>query len=247
MDWPIIGALTGVAVLAGTVGVGTYSVWQSEPAGVQRPAPPPSLLVEHNHVTASTEPSYAAVPRQSAHAGYALTNVPKLYAPRPSVNAPVRRAPRPGLADRREANARPWTGRDETPIPEARPEQGPVVASLPPAARPAPQPPHHQSHEQDPYDGKVLTSARISRLRAVLHLLPDQRAQWPAVEKALRKIGRSQIAAIRHGRKPDVDQSLVMDLYWAAQPLLGSLQPRQKDKVRALARSLGYGNLASML
>jgi hypothetical protein len=39
----------------------------------------------------------------------------------------------------------------------------------------------------------------------------------------------------------------MMRLYYAAQPLLGTLRPDQKERVRSLARSLGYANLASML
>ncbi len=36
-------------------------------------------------------------------------------------------------------------------------------------------------------------------------------------------------------------------LYGASGPLLASLNPEQKERVRNLARSLGYANLASRL
>ena len=37
MDWPVIGSLTGVAVLAGVVGVGAYSALRSDEPLVRRP------------------------------------------------------------------------------------------------------------------------------------------------------------------------------------------------------------------
>jgi hypothetical protein len=63
----------------------------------------------------------------------------------------------------------------------------------------------------------------------------------------LREIGRAQMAHVRRGESPEVDSGLMMQLYSAAQPLLASLNPGQKERIRSLARSLGYPSVASML
>ena len=88
---------------------------------------------------------------------------------------------------------------------------------------------------------------KIDKLHGMLHLLPDQRLLWPPVEVVLRRIGHGQLAQIKRGEPPEVDSGMMMRLYWAAQPLLASLRPQQKGRVRALARSLGYANFASLL
>jgi hypothetical protein len=92
-----------------------------------------------------------------------------------------------------------------------------------------------------------MTARTIGRMRTALRLTPDQVPHWSPVEAVLREIGREQLVQIRGGRKPEVGTGPMMRLYYAAQPLLGMLKPDQKERVRSLARSLGYANVASML
>lgn len=92
-----------------------------------------------------------------------------------------------------------------------------------------------------------MTAGKIVHLRRMLRLQPDQVAHWRPVEVVLREIGREQLVLIRRGGKPEVGTGVMMRLYYAAQPLLGTLRPDQKERIRAMARSLGYGNVASML
>jgi hypothetical protein len=93
----------------------------------------------------------------------------------------------------------------------------------------------------------VLTMAEIARLRASLRLTPDQVPLWAPVEAELRQIGRLQMAQVNAGRKPEVPQSEFQKLYYAARPFLGVMRPDQKERVRALARTMGYGSVASMI
>jgi hypothetical protein len=101
--------------------------------------------------------------------------------------------------------------------------------------------------DADHHDKRVMTARKIAHLRSALRLSSDQVAHWRPVEVILREIGREQIAQVARGKQPEVGTGMMMRLYYAAQPLLGSLQPDQKERVRAMARSLGYGNVASML
>jgi hypothetical protein len=96
------------------------------------------------------------------------------------------------------------------------------------------------------YDG-VLTMAEIARLRGSLRMTPDQVPLWGPVEAELRQIGRLQMAQVNAGRKPEVPQSEFQRLYYAARPLLAVMRPDQKERVRGLARTMGYASVASMI
>ena len=92
-----------------------------------------------------------------------------------------------------------------------------------------------------------MTGSEIGRIRAALRLTAEQLPLWRPVEAVLRDIGRQQLAQIRNGDKPDVNMSAMTRVYYAAQSLLGTLRPDQKEQVRRLARSMGYASVASML
>jgi hypothetical protein len=93
----------------------------------------------------------------------------------------------------------------------------------------------------------VLTSAEIARLKRGLRLSPDQQPHWPPVEAVLQDIGKRQTAQVISGRKAEVDSGSLQRLYAAAQPLLAIMRPDQKEQVRRLAHSLGFGSYASMI
>jgi hypothetical protein len=121
------------------------------------------------------------------------------------------------------------------------PEKGPVAAK-PSFSRPA----FEQPSVNHRYDG-VLTLAEIGRFKAAIKLTNEQQLHWPAVERILRGIGKQQLAQVNSGRKSDVEASALQELYWAARPLLAVMRPDQKEQVRRLVRSLGYGSYASMI
>jgi hypothetical protein len=89
--------------------------------------------------------------------------------------------------------------------------------------------------------------AEIARVRSSLRLAPEQVPLWAPVEAELRQIGKLQMAQVNSGRKPEVPQASIERLYYAARPLLGVMRPDQKERVRSLARSMGYGSVASMI
>jgi hypothetical protein len=233
MDWPLIGAFAGVTALAGAVGTGGYLMLNSVPTTAKAP-PPPILLVERSRVSVDAGRVYLAT--ASAVPNYTVPTLRLAPAPRYLVILPPDDE-LPPIDEQAPAHARrPADDRTST-LPH------PAKHKASPSLKPV----EHVPHSVDRRYAHVLTSQKISELRSMLHLLSDQRLLWPPVAAALREIGRAQIAQIKRGEHPEVDSKLMMRLYWAAQPLLASLHPQQKEKVRALARSLGYANVASML
>jgi len=93
----------------------------------------------------------------------------------------------------------------------------------------------------------VLTMAEIGRLKSNLRLTPEQEPYWRPVQAELLQIGRLQQKQINNQQKPEVPQSEFQRLYYAARPLLAVLRPDQKERVRGLCRSMGYGSVASMI
>jgi hypothetical protein len=79
--------------------------------------------------------------------------------------------------------------------------------------------------------GFAVTSGHIARLKAALNLTPAQERHWGAVESALRALVRVDAAGLKR-------------LLAAAQPLIRTLDPEQKQQAVTLARALGIGNLA---
>jgi hypothetical protein len=264
MDWPVIGSLTGVAVLAGVVGVGAYSALRSDEPLVRRSPSAPALLAAPQSgpaLHAGPQQPYQqqarlqqpyqqqARPQQPYQPGRTLTlsrltveDAELDIAIRPRT-FPVEPAPRlrlepppNSLIEREKESVTASLGPDHA----EKNDRPPIVA------RPAPKKPQEKPHVEV-HDRRVMTAGKIVTLRRTLRLLPDQLAHWRPVEAVLREIGREQLAQIRRGGKPEVGTGVMMRLYYAAQPLLGTLRPDQKERIRAMARSLGYGNVASML
>jgi hypothetical protein len=257
MDWPVIGSIAGVSALAGVLGVGAYVALTSEPVPTKKAARSPGLYIEAPRPApaANPVPPYNAAVAPSLH-----------YSPRPSENPtgahpsarqqaalpPVRLfEPLPSLRQEPRAYANlpsePYRPGREPPPPrlDAAPRDRPEAAR--PAPKPQPSPEAETPLRADPRLAKVLTAAKIARLRIGLRLQPDQVPHWSPVASVLREIAREQVALVRRGQDPDVSQDMMMRLYGAAQPLLASLTDVQKERVRSLARSLGYGHVASML
>lgn len=260
MDWPVIGSLTGVAVLAGVVGVGTYAALRSDEPALQRapsvpallaaPQSPPVLHARPQQTYQQQTYQQQARPQQPdqqrrtlilSHlsvqdAELDIAIRPRVFPVEPSPR--LRFEPPPlasGLAEREKERVTASLQPDD-----AEKNDQPIVA------RPAPKKPKDKPHVAV-HDRRVMTAGKIVSLRRTLRLLPDQVAHWRPVEVVLREIGREQVAQLRRGGKPEVGTGLMMRLYYAAQPLLGTLRPDQKERIRAMARSLGYGNVASML
>ena len=243
MDWPVIGAITGVTVLAAAVTVGAIAMVRSTPQSAKRTAVMAPLL------------------RFESRPEVGIINGPELPGLTPSNFGKL--PPRPPAA---RAKAGPAAPAAKNPPPAAAARPGPALAALAPAERNygmahgpvAPRPltsdprfevprPHFEAPKVDRrYDG-VMTLAEISRIKASMRLTPAQEPQWHPVESVLRDIGRQQTLQVNAGRKPEVDSAAVQRLYLAARPLLATLRPDQKEQVRRLARSLGYESVAAMI
>jgi hypothetical protein len=227
MDWPVIGSIAGVTALGASVALGGWLVLESRPMATNGPAAP-VLLVD----TSPRQPSPVSTASQQRRA----EQVPML-------------APTP----RTELASLPLS-EPEKPLRLSRPSHH-IVADAPKKSvlvRPrvettTPHPQQKPPAIVDERYAQVLTPDKVGQLRHMLHLRADQQEHWPPVDAMLRQIGRVQMAHIRRGEKPEVDSGVMMQLYSAAQPLLASLLPDQKEKIRSLARSLGYPNVASLL
>jgi hypothetical protein len=94
----------------------------------------------------------------------------------------------------------------------------------------------------------TLTVEQIARIKANLHLTPEQEQHWPPVEAELRAIAH-QMAADKAAGKPKVTftADTAQRLYWAAGPLIMSLRDDQKQEVRRLARLMGLAQVASLI
>ena len=256
MDWPVIGSLTGVAVLAGVVGVGTFAALRSdEPLVRQRPSAPALLGAPQSAPALHARPQQPH--QQQPHQQQSYQQGQTLVLSRLSVqDAELDVAIRPSVFPVEPA---PRLRLEPPPFAEGlgEREKEPETASLQPddaekndqppvAARPGPKKPKDKPRVKV-HDRRVMTAGKIVTLRRTLRLVPDQVAHWRPVEVVLREIGREQLAQLKRGGKPEVGTGLMMRLYYAAQPLLGTLRPDQKERIRAMARSLGYGNVASML
>jgi hypothetical protein len=249
VDWPLIGAVGGLAVTVLVVGTGTAALLHSGPQEVRkapatapmlwsdrRPqvAPSPSPRVELWDVTTGSAP--VPPPRERLVLFEEVATSTDI--PDPSVR-PAHRPPVESEAIKTALTA---------------PRKKVALAYAPAAAPPpAPKPQITPSVHVEPpkivdrrYEG-VLTMAEIARMKAGLRMTPDQMPLWPPVEAELRLIGRLQMAKVNAGQKPDVPPSEFQRVYFAARPLVAVMRPDQKERVRALARNLGYGSVASMI
>ncbi len=86
-------------------------------------------------------------------------------------------------------------------------------------------------------------------MRLALRLTREQEPFWPPVEQALLEIGAQQTAMLRAGQDPKdaLGIGAGMRVYGAARPLLDQLRDDQKAQIRARARAMGFGAIASSL
>jgi hypothetical protein len=107
--------------------------------------------------------------------------------------------------------------------------------------------------------GFVLTEGHIAQAKAALHLTPSQERHWPAVAAAMRGVIRAQardessesegmVSRIRsRAASISATTSSIRRLIAAARPLIRSLDAEQRQNAQAMARSMGFTQLASVL
>jgi hypothetical protein len=248
MDWPLIGALGGLAATVAVVGIGTAAVLRSPAEEVRKsPSAPVLWSVRRPDAAPSATPSLQLWDMTSGSAPLV-----------PAREQTVINDELTASANTAAPQARPPRRPPPEPV-VAKPALTPppkkvALAYAPVTIQPAPPKPQISPQVQvEPpriidrrYDG-VLTMAEIARLRSSLRMTPDQIPLWGPVEAELRQIGRLQMAQINSGRKPEVPQSEFQRLYYAARPLLAIMRPDQKERVRGLARNMGYASVASMI
>ena len=91
----------------------------------------------------------------------------------------------------------------------------------------------------------TLTVDQIARIKANLHLTPQQEQNWAPVE--VLAIARQMAADKAAGKKTKLTAETAQRLYWAAGPLIMSLRDDQKQEVRRIARNMGLEQVASLI
>ncbi len=252
MDWPLTAAVGTLVVAVGAASVGAVVVLRSEPqkietsqfqlsalnttAAYSKPAPVSSNNVNLSPARPGLVPARPGL--VPAGPGLVPAEQPLLVPAAPLVVAPASVMPSiVAVAPPSVAVERP-----KVPLPAVNQEPPkPAKRTVAPPSNHPPPPPKIAR-----VDG-VMTGGEIARIRSSLRLTSEQEPLWRPVEAVLRGIGRQQAIQIRNGEKPEVDTSAMYRLYGAAQPLLAVLKPEQKERVRRLARSMGYASVASML
>ena len=103
--------------------------------------------------------------------------------------------------------------------------------------------------------GQPAAAIDVMRIKHVLKLTPEQRAFWPPVEAALRRLAREQQASsgglihrISHRVVSVVlTASAIRQLTTAARPLLARLDDDQKMAAAQLADEMGLGPVVAAL
>jgi hypothetical protein len=146
------------------------------------------------------------------------------------------------------------------PVADAAPAASQRVAAAPPAAQaPAPKPSAQSAQNTAAArhaatrPGKVLNDAQIASIKKRLKLTPDQEPLWPAVETALRNVSYSgkaaEVKVASAGNAPmayvDTNSAEVLQLKYAALPLIMRLNDDQKREVKSMAYVMGLGNVAA--
>lgn len=105
---------------------------------------------------------------------------------------------------------------------------------------------------------QMAASVDIARIKTVLRLTPSQEHYWPAVEGALRALGRQQSQApaeqtgfvrrISHRVVSVVLNSAAVErLAIAARPLIAALDDDQRRAAMGLAQEMGLGPVVAAL
>lgn len=106
--------------------------------------------------------------------------------------------------------------------------------------------------------GIYLTEGHIAQAKAALHLTPAQERHWPAVASAMRSLIKAQaneeqqsdgmVSRIRsRAASLSATTTGIRRLIAAARPLIRSLDAQQRQDAQAMARSMGFTKLASVL
>lgn len=138
----------------------------------------------------------------------------------------------------------------ESEQPAASPS-GYQLASVDPAAEPAPMP-KRMAKPTAPKPAVLFNDAQLASIKARLRLTRDQESHWPKVEEALRaiswKLATQQKGIIRGNQASMIDPNSpeVGRLKSAAFPLIMSMREDQKQEVRLLAHTMGLKQVASM-
>jgi hypothetical protein len=247
LDWGLIGATAGLAACLAVLGAGAIVVLRAGPEEVRK-APPTPLLWSSRRTDAAADLQVFA-----ASGGAMVTDARPLAPARERPATSYELFPASTEASAAPVAAPPRKPRVEPIVAKPAPEpKTPTHVAMAPAAAAAKPSVHPQAPGAAPkivdhrYDG-VLTMAEIARLKTSLQLTPDQEPLWRPLEAELRKIGRMQMALVHSGQKPEIPQSEHQPIYQAAMPLFATLRPDQKERVRIIARRMGYGSVASMI
>jgi hypothetical protein len=260
MDWKRLAGSAGLAGLfLAVVGVGSLTVASLLPGEPPAVMPDRPLLMENQAALKPFDAPPDPPPAQRRPPAQAALVLPPATPPAPPIEPP---APDPTAgASAAEAERPPERPRERPErrreaalpaTPERREPRQPVVAVAPPAGQAAD--PVRRALTPPPAaaprapDG-VLTMTEIRRIRLSLRLSRDQEPYWLPVEQLLRDIGTQQEAMVRAGQDPKdaFGTGAAMRMYSAAKPLLDVLREDQKAQVRARARAMGFGSVASSI
>ncbi|HZD92465.1 MAG TPA: hypothetical protein VE224_20410 [Pseudolabrys sp.] len=104
--------------------------------------------------------------------------------------------------------------------------------------------------------GEPAAAVNIARIKHVLNLRPDQRAYWPPVEAALRRVAQEQAEGVSGGLIHRISHRVVsivltgaaiQRLASAARPLIARLDDGQKMAAMQLADEMGLGAVVAAL
>ena len=100
-----------------------------------------------------------------------------------------------------------------------------------------------------PATAAEISEGQIAQAKAVLDLTPEQERYWPRVASAIRTLSRDTARAEEGGTMERVKQQVVgaKRVLSAAQPLIKSMTPEQKQKAASIVRMMGYAGLAARL
>ncbi len=159
------------------------------------------------------------------------------HRPKSSTIRPPRRKPSPPPSPplpSRPAGPDPRFAAKPRWCPRRRPGPGSVRPGPEPVALPPPGP--RKASPGPAHAGRRCSPQPISgQMKYSLRLTPEQAVHWPPVEAVLHEISAQQAALVRSARDASgaFDTSTSMRVYFAAQPLLGTLREDQKAQIRA--------------
>lgn len=243
----IFGLLSGTVAFVAVVALGAFAVVSLSPDERRVPVVgQPGLLIEDVKPLRSFDapaPRVPAITDAPAQGGLTALHEPEaaLRPAPPSPTPPESRPPKAEPAELPVTNARVRQAPAEPPRPEPKaprpvaPSFQAALSSVPPVT-----PPRTEG---------VLTPGEIRRMRLTLRLTREQESFWPPVEQALLEIGAQQSALVRAGQDPKdaLGASAGMRIYGVARPFLDQLREDQKAQLRARARALGFGAIASAI